>query len=63
MSRNDDLDRLTAPVHQAAGMVSAQLACRVEEALGRLRIRAKASGKTLEELAADVFERRIRFAS
>ena len=48
-------------VHQAAGMVAAQLDCDVSEALGRLKIRADATGQTLEDMALDVLDGVVRF--
>ena len=48
-------------VHQAAGMVSAQMDCTVAEALDRLRADAFASGRRLDDVAADVVDRRLRF--
>ena len=54
-------DALSAHVQQASGMVAEQLGCPVEEALLRLRIRATAQHKTLEEMALDVLDGEIRF--
>lgn len=48
-------------VHQAAGMISVQLAVSVAEAFVRLRARAFGDGRPLSELAADVVARRVRF--
>jgi hypothetical protein len=50
-----------AAVHQATGMVSVQLAVPVEDALARLRAHAYAAGRELDEVAADVLARRLRF--
>jgi hypothetical protein len=50
-----------AVVHQATGMISAQLGVPVEEAFLRLRARAYASECGLDELATDVVTRRLRF--
>jgi GAF domain/ANTAR domain len=50
-----------AVVHQATGMVSAQLDVPVAEAFLRLRARAYADERGLEEIAADVVARRLRF--
>ena len=50
-----------AAVHQATGMVSVQLAVPVEDALARLRAHAFATGRELDEVAADVLARRLRF--
>jgi GAF domain-containing protein len=49
-------------VHQASGMVSAQLGVGVGEALIRLRAYAFANDRTLAEVAAEVVSRRLRFA-
>jgi hypothetical protein len=51
-----------AVVHQATGMVSAQLTVPVQEAFLRLRARAYSTDHTLEEVARDVVERRLRFS-
>ena len=48
-------------VHQAAGMVSAQLEVSIGQALVRLRARAFASGCALDAVASDVVARRLRF--
>ncbi|MFI7599085.1 GAF and ANTAR domain-containing protein [Actinoplanes sp. NPDC049681] len=50
-----------AAVHQATGMISVQLAVPVEHALARLRAHAFATGRELDEVAADVLARRLRF--
>jgi hypothetical protein len=52
---------LSDRVHQAQGMVAAQLGCSMEEALGRLRVRADATGQALDELALDVLDGIVRF--
>jgi GAF domain-containing protein len=49
-------------VHQASGMIAAQLAVNVAEALVRLRAHAFANDRPLAEVAADVVARRLRFA-
>ncbi len=54
---------LSARVHQATGMIAGQLDCDVSEALARLRIRADASGQTLDETALDVIDRVFFFDS
>jgi hypothetical protein len=62
----DDLDARSAyrlEVHQATGMVSEQLAVRIEEAFVLLRARAFASGRPVAEVAGDVVARRITFAA
>lgn len=55
-----DLD-LRAEVHQATGMISAQLDVRIGEALLRLRAHAYAEGRSVSALASDVVSRRLRF--
>jgi hypothetical protein len=49
-------------VHQATGMVAAQIGCDIEEAFARLVIRADALHQTLELTALDVIDRVIRFS-
>ena len=48
-------------VHQATGMVAAQLNITVGQALVRLRAHAFGHGCTLTEVARDVVDRRLRF--
>jgi hypothetical protein len=48
-------------VHQAAGMVSAQLDVGVGQALVRLRAYAFGNGRSLTQVARDVVDRRLRF--
>ena len=60
MSYVADAD-LSASIHQASGMVSVQLGCSLSEALGRMRVLARSTDRTLDLLAADVLERRYRF--
>jgi hypothetical protein len=48
-------------VHQAAGMVSAQLGTNVGQALVRLRAHAFANDSALTDVAEDVVSRRLRF--
>jgi hypothetical protein len=48
-------------VHQATGMVSAQLRVAVVDALARLRAFAMAADRDLDGVAADVVARRLRF--
>lgn len=60
-----DLEMLAghrAEVHQATGMVSAQLEVGLAEALVRLRAHAYAGDRPLAEVAADVVARRLRLA-
>jgi hypothetical protein len=49
-------------VHQASGMIAAQLDVNVADALVRLRAHAFANDRPLAEVAADVVARRLRFA-
>lgn len=48
-------------VHQATGMVAAQLNVAVGQALVRLRAHAFGNGRGLTDIARDVVERRLRF--
>lgn len=48
-------------VHQASGMVAAQLEVSVTQALIRLRGHAFGEGRPLKDVARDVVERRLRF--
>lgn len=48
-------------MHQASGMVAAQLSIGVDDALLALRGRAMASGRSVGEIAADVVARRLVF--
>jgi ANTAR domain len=57
----DGLALHSPEVHQATGMVSAQLDVGLEDAFARLRAHAFAEGRPLAELAADVVARRTRF--
>jgi hypothetical protein len=49
------------PVHQASGMVAAQLGIGVGQALVRLRAYAFGHGRALGHVAEDVLARRLRF--
>lgn len=49
-------------VHQATGMVAAQLDCSTLEALGRLIVRANATNVSVEDVALDVIDRVLRFS-
>jgi hypothetical protein len=49
-------------VHQATGMVAAQVGCDIDEAFNRLMIRAAALNQSLELTALDVIDRVIRFS-
>ena len=49
-----------AEVHQATGMVSAQLGVPMDEAFVRLRAHAFADRRSLRDVARDVVARRLR---
>ena len=52
-----------AVVHQATGMVAAQLDVGLANALAQLRLRAVTLDRSLYEVSADVIDRRLRFTS
>ncbi len=52
-------DRLV--IHQATGMIAAQLDDTIANALARLRADAFARGRSMYDVALDVVERRVRF--
>ncbi len=54
-------DYLGVHVHQATGMIAAQVGCDISEAYGRLQIRADAMDQSVEETALDVLDGVIRF--
>lgn len=56
-----DLELRTPQVHQATGMIAAQLDVTMEEAFSRLRARAFADQRSLADLATDVVARLLRF--
>lgn len=58
-----DLPLHDPQVHQATGMVAAQLGVGIEDAFARLRALAFADRRPLAELAADVVARRLRLAA
>lgn len=53
------MDRIV--VHQATGMIAAQLDETPANALARLRARAFQTGRSIYDIAQDVVERRVRF--
>jgi hypothetical protein len=53
------MDRIV--VHQATGMIAAQLDETLPDALARLRATAFESGRSIYDVAQDVVERRVRF--
>jgi hypothetical protein len=48
-------------IHQATGMIAAQLDDTIANALARLRAAAFASGRSMYDIAQDVVQRRVRF--
>ena len=48
-------------IHQATGMIAAQLDDTIANALARLRAAAFAGGRSIYDVAQDVVERRVRF--
>jgi hypothetical protein len=58
-----ELSPHSAQIHQATGMISAQLGVGMEDAFARLRGRAFADQRPLAEVAAEVVARRLRFDS
>ena len=48
-------------IHQATGMIAAQLDDTIANALARLRAAAFGSGRPIYDIAQDVVERRVRF--
>ena len=56
-----EVDDYRAVVHQATGMISAQLDCAIGEALVRLRGRAFAAERPIDLVAADVVTGELRF--
>ena len=50
-----------AEVHQATGMISVQLGVPTAEALVRLRAHAYSRDRLIDDVAADVVARRLRF--
>jgi hypothetical protein len=49
-----------AAVHQATGLVAAQLDTRLSEALARIRAHAFAKDRSIYDVAADIISRRLR---
>jgi hypothetical protein len=56
-----DLSDHRIVVHQATGMISAQLDCAIDEALVRLRAHAYAAEQPIDEVANAVITRQLRF--
>jgi len=58
-----DTGSYQAQVHQATGMVMMQLGVTIEQAFLLLRARAFSTNRSLNDVAAEVVERRLRFSS
>lgn len=56
-------DHLSNHVHQASGMVAAQIDCDIEQALQLMIIRAASTRVSLDDLALDVLDRRVTFSA
>jgi hypothetical protein len=54
-------DPVSFRVHQATGMISAQADCSLDEAMQLLIIRANAAGESIEDMALEVLDHRVRF--
>ena len=54
-------DQMAVHIAEAAGIVAAQAGCDLDEARGRLIIRAAALGLTLEDMVLDVLDGRACF--
>ena len=61
MRARRDFDHNTT-VAFAAGMVAAQAGCTLEDAVEWMKAQGSKSGRTLEEVATAVCERRIQFS-
>ncbi len=60
MARKNDQDVWDPVVHQAEGMIAAQIQGPIEEATRRLTAAATHSGRSVSQVAGDVVARRIR---
>jgi phage gp46-like protein len=62
---NDRIDQWLCSdrVYQAQGMVSVQADCTVDEALAWITEKARESGMSVDAMAAEIIERRVRFAT
>ena len=58
---NGSRSKHTARVNQAAGMVSVQASCEVEEALILMQTRAAASRLTVDDIAEAIIDGSVRF--
>jgi hypothetical protein len=59
LETGDGADRIV--IHQATGMIAAQLDDTTSNALARLRAAAFATGRPIHDIAQDVVDRRMRF--
>jgi AmiR/NasT family two-component response regulator len=54
-------DSYRSIVHQAAGMVSEQCVCSIDEAFGRIAQFAGNRGQSVDEVSAQIVSRDLRF--
>jgi hypothetical protein len=54
-------DTYSPTVYRAAGMVSVQASCSLQEALALMRARAAEGGNTVDEIATGVIDRSVGF--
>ena len=61
---DDSIDRWLSSdrVYQAQGIVSVQADCTVDEALDWMTEKAEESGMSLDAVAVEIIERRMRYA-
>jgi hypothetical protein len=57
----DDAVAYRAQLHQASGMIAVQLGVPIWEALARIRAHAFATGLPVNDVAAEIVARRLRF--
>jgi AmiR/NasT family two-component response regulator len=62
---NDRIDQWLSSdrVYQAQGMVSVQADCTVDEALAWMTEQARESGMSVDAMAEEIIERRVRFVT
>ncbi len=61
VSTNGEPTSYNPKVNQAAGMVTVQINCRIEQAVALMTQRARERNVTVEEIAGGVLDRSIRF--
>ena len=62
-AENDTAPALRREVHQATGMIQAQLNCTATEAFARLRAHAFAAERAIDHVAGDVVGRTLNFST